>query len=473
MESAGGKCGAGPRAHGHHHQQPVLPAGRLREALSFAAGALAAALVLLGSASVLTPPPVPNIVALPSTSSASSSASSSVPEQVNVADGPRTFYDDPSLSYSVRGGKKRLMTDWDAKRAAWLRTRGLDPSSASVTTRVVMVSGSQPEPCRAPGGDHLLLRFLKNKQDYCRLHDIPLLYNTAHLEASMVAYWAKIPAVRAAMLAHPEAEWGVVGGRGRGAHRHGLLPPAREVLPGGAQAQPGGVRVGEGGVRGEVVGGAQRGRVPHPELPVEPGPDGRVGAAMGPASPEYDKWGRTVQAELSGGSPTPSPTTSPRSCTSWRHAPSGGATPRSSRPGYYFQGYWAEIVGRLDGVAKRYDAVKREGRHLRRRHAEREHLAYAAMRNEAVRWKGGKSRGGVMGPDGGGQEGWRRPFVTHFTGCNPCGGERNPAYSAKSCRDGVRRALAFADDQVLRAYGFRHAAPLSDSVTPLPFGYPS
>ena len=70
-----------------------------------------------------------------------------------------------------------------------------------------MVSGSQPEPCAGPGGDHLLLRFLKNKVDYCRLHGVELLYNTALLEPSMVAYWAKLPAVRAAMLAHPEAEW--------------------------------------------------------------------------------------------------------------------------------------------------------------------------------------------------------------------------------------------------------------------------
>ena len=37
----------------------------------------------------------------------------------------------------------------------------------------------------------------------------------------------------------------------------------------------------------------------------------------------------------------------------------------------------------------------------------------------------------------------------------------------------MRRALGFADDQVLRAYGFRHAAPLNDSVRPLPFDYPA
>ena len=134
---------------------------------------------------------------------------------------------------------------------------------------------------------------------------------------------------------------------------------------------------------------------------------------------------------------------------------------------FYFQGYFAEIVGKLGGVAARYEAAERAaGPGVRRRHAEREHLAYAAARNAAV-------RAAVPGPDGGGQSGWRRPFVTHFTGCNPCGGRRNPMYSRELCDGGMRRALGFADDQVLRAYGFRHAAPLNDTVVPLPFDYPA
>jgi hypothetical protein len=37
----------------------------------------------------------------------------------------------------------------------------------------------------------------------------------------------------------------------------------------------------------------------------------------------------------------------------------------------------------------------------------------------------------------------------------------------------MRRALGFADDQVLRAYGFRHAGLLNDTVLPLPFDFPA
>jgi len=167
-------------------------AGRARDAAVFASGVAAAAavLALLGSASVLEL--APRI----------SSPRVAVPAP-GPDDGPRTFYDDPELSYAAVGGRR--LAGWDAKRAAWLRSRGL--AARASPERVVMVSGSQPEPCPGDAGDHLLLRFLKNKLDYCRLHGIQLLYNRDFLQPAMSSYWAKIPIVRAAMLAHPEAEW--------------------------------------------------------------------------------------------------------------------------------------------------------------------------------------------------------------------------------------------------------------------------
>jgi hypothetical protein len=446
MESAGGKGAARP--HGHH----VLPAGRVREALAFAAGALAAALVLLGSASVAV-----NIIAVPTTTSSRplSAAAAATPVSV-TADEPRTFYDDPSLSYAAVG-RGRVTDDWDSKRAAWLRSRGLARAS-----RVVMVSGSQPEPCRAAGGDHLLLRFLKNKVDYCRLHGIELVYNTAHLEPSMVAYWAKIPAVRAAMLAHPNAEWVWW------VDADAVLTDMDFSLPLAAYNR--GYNLVVYGWPKEVYGarswvGLNAGvfliRNCQWSLDLMD-----AWARMGPAYPgTYARWGQTLRAQLAG---KPSAESDDQSALVYLLAEHAGRWGNATllETGYYFQGYWAEVVDRLDGAARRYEAVERGRRDLRRRHAEREHLRYAAARNAAA-------REAVPGPDGGGQEGWHRPFVTHFTGCSPCGGQRNPAYSARSCRDGMRRALAFADDQVLRAYGFRHTAPLSDSVEPLPFGYPS
>jgi hypothetical protein len=189
-------------------------------------------------------------------------------------------------------------------------------------------------------------------------------------------------------------------------------------------------------------------------------------ASMGPASPEYARWGKTLRDTLSKKSDDQSDDQSALAYLLLTNRERWGDKTYLGID-YYFQGYFAEIVGKLDAVAARYVAAERKGGPaLRRRHAEREHLRYAAARNAAV-------RAVVPGPDGGGQSGWRRPFVTHFTGCNPCGGKRNKIYSREICEDGMRRALGFADDQVLRAYGFRHAAPLNDSVRPLPFDYPA
>lgn len=101
---------------------------------------------------------------------------------------------------------------------------------------------------------------------------------------------------------------------------------------------------------------------------------------------------------------------------------------------------------------------------LRRRHAEAVAAAYARARDERLAAEPGADAG---------PKGWRRPFITHFTGCQPCSGDHNKLYSGENCYEGMRRALTFADDQVLRNYGFRHAGPLSDDVRPLPFNYPA
>ncbi|CAN6381458.1 unnamed protein product [Urochloa humidicola] len=444
---------------------PRPPPRCARDALVFAAGVAAAVLALLGpySSSVLAPTGWRVGV------TGGGLAASPVP---GPSDGPPTFYDDPSLSYAAvgRAAAAARLTGWDAKRQTWLHSRGLHPSSPAVLNRVVMVSGSQPEPCKAPGGDHLLLRFLKNKVDYCRLHGIELLYNDALLEPSMVAYWAKIPAVRAAMVAHPDAEWvwwvdadavltdmdfsllPLLSTTGRYAGSNLVLYGwPKEVYENRRWL----------GLNAGVF--LLRNCQWSLDLLDE-------WARMGPAYPDHAAWGRKVKAALTD---RESDVACDQSALAYMLATGkerwGEKTHLAAD--FYFQGYFAEIVGKLPGVAARYAAVERRagGTVLRRRHAEMEHLRYAAARNAAVR---GAAGGGVPGPDGGGQSGWRRPFVTHFTGCNPCGGRRNPMYSRELCEGGMRRALAFADDQVLRAYGFRHAGQRNESIVPLPFDYP-
>ncbi|KAL3617396.1 hypothetical protein CASFOL_038809, partial [Castilleja foliolosa] len=112
-----------------------------------------------------------------------------------------TFYDDPKTRYTM----DEPITNWDEKRRKWLEN---NPNLASKNKNsVLVITGSQPWSCKNPKGDHMLLRFFKNKVDYCRIHGYEIFYNNAFLDPKMKSVWAKVPILRAAMLAHPEMEW--------------------------------------------------------------------------------------------------------------------------------------------------------------------------------------------------------------------------------------------------------------------------
>ncbi|MFS7915519.1 putative xyloglucan 6-xylosyltransferase [Helianthus anomalus] len=91
---------------------------------------------------------------------------------------------DPNVSYSI--GPK--ISDWDEQRGEW----------------VLLVIGSSLKPCENPVGDHYLLKSIKNKIDYCRIHGIEIFYNMALLDAEMAGFWAKLPLIRKLLLSRPE-----------------------------------------------------------------------------------------------------------------------------------------------------------------------------------------------------------------------------------------------------------------------------
>jgi xyloglucan 6-xylosyltransferase len=100
-----------------------------------------------------------------------------------------------------------VITDWDQQRQAW---KAKNPNVTTTTKgkpRTLLVTGSQPTACENPVGDHYLLMSIKNKIDYCRLHNIEIFYNMAHLDAEMAGFWAKLPLIRKLMLGHPQVEW--------------------------------------------------------------------------------------------------------------------------------------------------------------------------------------------------------------------------------------------------------------------------
>lgn len=98
--------------------------------------------------------------------------------------------------------------NWDKRRREWLKhnpTRSNFIESGK--PRVLLVTGSAPGPCENPSGDHFLLKSMKNKVDYCRMHGCEVYYNMAVIKAEMSGYWGKLPLLRKLMVAHPDVEF--------------------------------------------------------------------------------------------------------------------------------------------------------------------------------------------------------------------------------------------------------------------------
>lgn len=361
-----------------------------------------------------------------------------------------TFYDDPKMSYSI--GKP--VENWDEKRREWLKKH---PSfAAGARDRVVVVSGSQPSPCKNPIGDHLLLRFFKNKVDYCRIHGYDIFYNNALLHPKMGSFWAKLPVVRAAMLAHPEAEWiWWVDSDALFTDMEFKLPLERYnyknhnlVVHGWAQL------IYEKKSWTGLNAGVFLIRNCQWSMDFMD-----VWASMGPQTPDYSKWGQILRSTFKDKIFPESDDQTGLIYLIYKEKEKW-ADKIYLEGEYYFEGYWQEIVGNLDNITERYTEIEKEDQKLRRRHAEKVSEQYGAFR-EAYLKEAGNGRGS-----------WRRPFITHFTGCQPCSGDHNAMYSGGSCWDGMQKALNFADNQVLRKYGFVHPNLLDSNVDALPFDYP-
>nr|GEW10849.1 galactosyl transferase [Tanacetum cinerariifolium] len=112
---------------------------------------------------------------------------------------------------------------------------------------------------------------------------------------------------------------------------------------------------------------------------------------------------------------------------------------------YYLEGYWILIVDTLKNITKRYLEIEKSDRMLRRRHAEKVSETYGVLREPSL-----KDAGNEFGS-------WRRPFVTHFAGCQPCIGKRtrNPSFTLEGCKNAMDKALNFADNQVHKVYWIR------------------
>ncbi|GMN56551.1 hypothetical protein TIFTF001_025659 [Ficus carica] len=359
-----------------------------------------------------------------------------------------TFYDDPSLSYSINDNNP--VKNWDEKRQQWLKSHpNLGGASDSKRPRILLVTGSQSSACANPVGDHLLLRLFKNKVDYCRLHGIEIFYNNVLLHPKMFGFWAKYPVVKAAMLAHPEVEWiWWVDSDAVFTDMEFKLPLERYdkhnlVVHGWSHAiyeEKSWTGLNAGVL---LIRNCQWSMDLIDEW-----------ARMGPQSPDYEKWGRTQKLVFKDKLYPESDDQSGLIYLLLKDKKKWGDKIYLEGD-YNLEGYWLGMVGGLDNITKGYEEIERRVAVLRRRHAEKVSEFYGEKREEYLK--------DVI----------RRPFVIHFTGCEPCTGDHNPVYTWEACWNGMQRALNFADNQVLRGFGFAHPDLLDSSrVSPLPFDFP-
>ncbi|XP_058186376.1 putative glycosyltransferase 7 [Rhododendron vialii] len=365
-----------------------------------------------------------------------------------------TFYDDPSFSYSIG----TPLTNWDEKRQKWLYHHPSLAAAAGggVLNRVVVVTGSQPPPCENPVGDALLLRLFKNKVDYCRIQGHDIFYNNAFLHREMTSVWAKLPPVRAAMVAHPEAEWVLW------LDSDAVVTDMEFKLPFEKYGNHNFVISGWENLIYEKRSwlGLNTGifLIRNCQWSID---FIETWASLGPANPNHDELKEIIRGTLTD-KEFPGDEQSALVYLMLKEKKKWGEKVYIEN-GYSFNGYWVVIVDGYEKIEEMYRAVEAAASGLRRR------------RGEAVSgWYGEMREVYLNGTRDGGIGGWRRPFTTHFTGCQPCSGQHNPIYGGESCWNGMERALNFADNQVLRNYGFVHDGLGNSSfVSPLQFDSPS
>ncbi|KAG6758888.1 hypothetical protein POTOM_035351 [Populus tomentosa] len=315
---------------------------------------------------------------------------------------------DPNRPYSL--GPK--ISDWNQLREKWLSE---NPSFSNFIKpnkpRVLLVTGSSPKPCENPVGDHYLLKSIKNKIDYCRLHGIEIFYNMALLDAEMAGFWAKLPLIRKLLLSHPEVEflwwmdsdamftdmafevpwerykdsnfvmhgWNEMVydeknwiGLNTGSFLLRNCQWSLDLLDAWSPMGP------KGKIRDEA------GKVLTRELKNRPVFEADDQSAMVYLlATQRDKWGDKVYLENA----------------------------------YYLHGYWGILVDRYEEMIENY-------------------------------------RPGL------GDHRW--PLVTHFVGCKPCG--KFGDYSVERCLKQMDRAFNFGDNQILQIYGFTHKSLASRRV---------
>ncbi|KAH8942924.1 hypothetical protein BDL97_13G021000 [Sphagnum fallax] len=314
---------------------------------------------------------------------------------------------DPRKPYSLGPAIK----DWDQQRVVWKSRNPNVTTTSKGKPRMLLVTGSQPTPCENPVGDHYLLMSIKNKIDYCRLHNIEIFYNMAHLDQEMSGFWAKLPLIRKLMLGHPEVEW-IWWMDSDAMFTDMLFEVPLEKYENYNFVMHGfdelvykekswtGLNTGSFLIRNcqwtlDLLD---------------------AWAPMGPKGTIRDKAGELLSKFLTG---RPNFEADDQSAIVYLliTKKEEWADKVYLEDSYYLHGYWAILVDKYEEMMEKYHP-------------------------------------------GLGDHRW--PFVTHFVGCKPC--SKVGDYSGQKCLNQMERAFNFGDNQVLEIYGFKHRSLGSKKV---------
>jgi xyloglucan 6-xylosyltransferase len=305
---------------------------------------------------------------------------------------------------------------WDEYRAAAIRKATNSSSGVNPKPRIMLITSSHPRKCVNKQGDQMLLKSIKNKMDYCRIHGIEIYYNMDKIDDEMLGWWVKTFLTHMLMKQHPEIDWfwwmdsdaiftdmsfqlplkkyekynmvmhgwddSVYDkrswlGLNAGVYLIRNCQWSMDLLHAWAPMSPKGkIRDGVGKFLTRALPNRGKGEA-----------DDQSGLVYLMVT-DRERWGKKVYLESS----------------------------------YYFQGYWKVLTERFEEMMEKY-------------------------------------KPGIYGDD-------RWPFVTHFCGCEFCCGAINPEYNVDQCLTQMERAVNFADDQVLERYGFRHKSLKSAEVEP-------
>ncbi|KAM1195211.1 hypothetical protein ACFX13_022244 [Malus domestica] len=307
---------------------------------------------------------------------------------------------DPNQPYSL--GPK--ISDWDEQRSDWLKKNPGFPNFVGPNKpRVLLVTGSSPKPCENPVGDHYLLKSIKNKIDYCRLHGIEVFYNFALLDAEMAGFWAKLPLIRKLLLSHPEVEflWWM--------DSDAMFTDMAFEVPWERYKDHNFVMHGWNEMVYDDKNwiGLNTGsfllRNCQWSLDILD-----VWAPMGPKGKIRDEAGKVLTRELKG-----RPVFEADDQSAMVYILAKGRDTWGKKVylenGYYLHGYWGILVDKYEEMIENHHP-------------------------------------------GLGDHRW--PLVTHFVGCKPCG--KFGDYPVERCLKQMDRAYNFGDNQVLQMYGFEH-----------------